>query len=160
MDNSTIQDSTEGLKVVETLKIVIDKDMLDEYNNIYFSRYPYRKKPLIEDVIPPSLNVWSNMNRDQKNNLKQKWNNFGEFVVMKHGFENKKIERCRITWNYYFSTKHRRDTDNYTCKQISDSLVSSGVLVDDNYTIVNPTILQIFYDKENPRTEINIEVLK
>ena len=134
--------------------------MVRVYNQMYLARNPRRRKAPIDKCIPPSLNVWGNMNRVQKNDLKQKWNDFGEQVVERYGLTNKKIERCRITWNYYFPTKHRRDCDNYVCKQISDSLVSSGLLIDDNYTVVNPTILQVFYDKENPRTEIIIEVLK
>ena len=155
-----IEDSTKGLQVSETIKITINDAMVNVYNQLYFNKYPRRKKAPIDKCIPPSLNVWGNLNRIQKNDLKQRWNDFGEWVVEQYKLTDRQIERCRITWNYYFPSKHKRDSSNYVCKQIEDSLVSSGLLVDDNYTVVNPTILQIFYDKKNPRTEIIIEVLK
>lgn len=155
-----IEDSTKGLKVSEIVKITINDSMVKVYNQMYFARYPRRRKAPIDKCIPPSLNVWGNMDRIQKNDLKQKWNDFGIWVVDQYGLTNKKIERCKITWNYYFPTKHKRDADNTVPKFLSDSLVCSGLLVEDNYTVVNPVILQIFYDKENPRMEIIIEVLE
>lgn len=152
--------SDNNMKITETIRIIIDNEMVNKYNEIYFDKHPRRKKPPIDKCIPPSLNIWGNMTRNQKNKLKQDWNDFGEWVVEQNGLSNKGIERCRMSWNYYFPTKHRRDCSNTTPKQIEDSLVSSGLLLDDNYTIVNPLILQIFYCKEYPRTEIVIEVLE
>lgn len=158
--DTKIEDSTEGYQVTEVIKIVINNAMVNVYNDEYFAKHPRRKKKLIDACIPPTLNKWGNMHYNQRNDLKQNWDKFTNWIIDKYGLTNKGIERCHITWNYYFPTKHRRDTDNYVAKQISDGLVSSGLLVEDNYTIVNPTTLQIFYDKENPRTEICIEVLE
>ena len=58
---------------------------------------------------------------------------------------------------YYMKTKRKCDITNLlqaTC----DMLVKYGILEDDNYTIVASTDgTRVFYDKENPRTEIYIE---
>ena len=58
---------------------------------------------------------------------------------------------------YYMQTRRKCDITNLlqaTC----DILVKYGVLEDDNYTIVASTDgTKVFYDKENPRTEIYIE---
>lgn len=59
--------------------------------------------------------------------------------------------------HYYMQTRRKCDITNLlqaTC----DILVKYGVLEDDNYTIVASTDgTRVFYDKENPRTEIYIE---
>lgn len=59
--------------------------------------------------------------------------------------------------HYYMGTRRKCDITNLlqaTC----DILVKYGVLEDDNYTIVASTDgSRVFYDKENPRTEIYIE---
>ena len=58
---------------------------------------------------------------------------------------------------YFMGTRRKCDITNLlqaTC----DILVKYGVLEDDNYTIVESTDgTRVFYDKENPRTEIYIE---
>lgn len=59
--------------------------------------------------------------------------------------------------HYYMGTRRKCDITNLlqaTC----DILVRYGALEDDNYTIVASTDgTRVFYDKENPRTEIYIE---
>ena len=58
---------------------------------------------------------------------------------------------------YYMETRRKCDITNLlqaTC----DILVKYKVLEDDNYSIVSSVDgTQVFYDKENPRTEIYIE---
>lgn len=58
---------------------------------------------------------------------------------------------------YYRKTRHRVDLNNLlsaTC----DILVDAGVLADDNCKIVvSQDGSRVFYDKENPRVEIEIE---
>ena len=60
---------------------------------------------------------------------------------------------------YYMQTRRRCDVTNLlqaTC----DMLVKYGVLEDDNYTIVASVDgTKVFYDKENPRTIIEIEAI-
>ena len=57
---------------------------------------------------------------------------------------------------YYFPTKGRRDPDNYSGKMILDGLTAAGIIADDSFG--NITLeLRGEYDRENPRTEIEIE---
>ena len=136
------------------IKIVIDNDVLDEYNKYYFSKYPRRKKVQITKPIPPSLNTWMIMRRFQMNAQKQAWKDFGSWLVSYNGLENKKLEKCRIEIEYFFDSKRRHDADNYTPKNLFDSFTVSGLLVDDDLSHVESLTIKGNYSKENPRTEI------
>lgn len=58
---------------------------------------------------------------------------------------------------YYMPTKRRVDLCNLH-EALCDVLVKHGVLEDDNSSIVvSMDGSRVFYDKENPRTEIEIE---
>lgn len=72
-------------------------------------------------------------------------------TYIKHPKENA-VVRIR----YYFKDRRRRDPDNYSGKFILDGLVHAGVLADDSFNNIE-LILRGGYDKENPRTEIEIE---
>lgn len=94
--------------------------------------------------------------RPQMNGEKQKWKEFGEFLVAYYGFQNKQIDKCSIIITYYFDSKRRHDADNYTPKNLFDSFTSSGLLVDDDLSHVQSLTIKGDYCKENPRTEIQI----
>lgn len=47
--------------------------------------------------------------------------------------------------------------DNRSPKFLNDGLVESGLLVEDDYQHVNPTIIWGGYDKEHPRMEVIID---
>ena len=136
------------------IKIIIDKDIIDKYNQYYFSKYPQRIKPPIESPIPPSLNQWMVMKRFQMNHQKQVWKDFGEWLVKTNGLENKKLEKCHIVIEYFFNNKRRHDADNYTPKNLFDSFTVSGLLIDDDFDHVESLTIKGNYSKENSRTEI------
>ena len=61
---------------------------------------------------------------------------------------------------FYMQTKRRVDLTNLL-ECADDVLVNGGVLADDNSNIiVSHDGSRVLYDKENPRTEIYIEVLE
>jgi len=135
-------------------KIVIDKELLKVYNEYYFKKYPKRKKIPIKNPIPPSLNQWMIMKRFQMNFEKQTWKEFGEWVVIYKGLQNKKIDKCEIVIEYFFGDKRRRDADNYTPKNLFDSFTVSGLLIDDDFNHVQSLTIKGGYCKDNPRAEI------
>lgn len=58
---------------------------------------------------------------------------------------------------YYMPSKRRVDLINLH-SALHDCLVKSGVLLDDNCSIIVSTDgSRVYYDKENPRTEVYIE---
>lgn len=60
---------------------------------------------------------------------------------------------------FYMSTHRRCDVVNML-ESVLDILVKYGILVDDNSNIVvSMDGSRVLYDKENPRTEIEIEIL-
>lgn len=136
--------------------LTIDNSVLEKYNSYYFKKYPKRKKKPIEKPIPPSLNHWMVLPRPQMNGEKQKWKEFGEWLVRYHGFENMKINLCNIIITYYFDSKRRHDADNYTPKNLFDSFTSSGLLVDDDFNHVQSLTIKGDYCKEDPKTIIEI----
>lgn len=141
---------------IPQLKIIINRDILEKYNKHYFKKYPRRKKPPIKKPIPPSLNQWMIMPRPQMNGEKQKWKEFGEWLVSYYGYKDMQIDKCDIIITYYFDTKHRHDADNYTPKNLFDSFTSSGLLIDDDFNHVQSLTIKGDYCKGNPITEILI----
>lgn len=66
-------------------------------------------------------------------------------------------ERVNVRCIFYRETKRRVDLPNLT-NAICDILVDQGILADDNAQIVvSMDGSRVYYDKENPRTEIFIE---
>lgn len=58
---------------------------------------------------------------------------------------------------FYLPTKRLTDLSNLI-SAAHDCLVAAGTLVDDNYKIIHSVDgSRVYYDKENPRTEITIE---
>lgn len=62
---------------------------------------------------------------------------------------------------FYMPTKRKCDLTNLL-EAIDDVMVKAGLLADDNYTVIQSHDgSRVFYDKENPRTEIHItEILE
>ena len=64
--------------------------------------------------------------------------------------------KCSVKCLFYMPTKRRVDLTNLL-EAIDDILVKYKVLEDDNYNIIdNHDGSRVYYDKEHPRTEIEI----
>lgn len=64
--------------------------------------------------------------------------------------------RCAVRCLFYMPTRRKCDLTNLL-EAIDDVLVVSGLLADDNYTIIaSHDGSRVLYDKENPRTEVYI----
>jgi len=140
----------------KSIKIIIDKNILNKYHQYYFNLYPKRKKVPIEKPIPPSLNMWMIMPRFKMNALKQIWKEFGNWLVNYYKLENKRIDNCKIVIEYFFPDKKRRDSDNFTPKNLFDSFTSQALLIDDDFEHIKSLTIIGNYSKDNPRTEITI----
>ena len=139
-----------------TYHITIDNQILEEYNKYYFLHHPRSKKIPIEHPYHPSINVWFVMQRPQMNALKQKWKDFGIWLIQKLGYENLKLQEFEMEFITYMPTRRRIDSDNTTPKFILDSFTESGFIQDDDGTHLKGLTLRTGYDKENPRTEITV----
>jgi Holliday junction resolvase RusA-like endonuclease len=65
-----------------------------------------------------------------------------------------------IECRFYMPTKRKCDLTNLL-EAIDDVMVKAGLLADDNYTVIQSHDgSRVFYDKENPRTEIFITEMK
>lgn len=138
------------------IKLIIDTNIVDRYNQYYFSQHPKAKKIQIEHPYHPSLNIWSIKPRFQMNALKQSWKNFIIWLIKDLGYENLYLDNVSITYDIYHPTKRRTDPDNYTPKFIHDGFVESGLLVDDDREHLHSLTIRCHVDKDNPRTEIEI----
>lgn len=76
------------------------------------------------------------------------------------GEEPPKIDYpCNVKCEFYMPTRRRVDLNNLL-EAATDVLVRAGILDDDNSQIVaSHDGSRVFYDKENPRTVINITSL-
>lgn len=115
---------------------------------------------LIINDIPPSNNKF--MGRGSKKfqsfeyqDIKKQWAMLIRLSVGRSK-PKKAIEKAIVTITYYFPNRIRRDPDNYSGKFINDGLVKAGVLKDDSFKNIH-LVLKGDYDKENPRTEVEIE---
>ena len=105
-------------------------------------------------AIPPSNNKYIGRNmawkyRDEKNEWA--W-------LIKAYCKSAPAEPFRyvsVKISYCFPTRGRRDPDNFSGKFILDGLVSAGILADDSFDCITLS-LEAGYDRESPRTEIEI----
>ncbi len=67
--------------------------------------------------------------------------------------------KVRVKIKYFFKTRGIHDTDNYSGKNIFDSL-KGQIIEEDNSRVVTSLPIEFGYDKENPRTEIIVEGTK
>jgi len=138
------------------IKLTLDQAVLDKYNRYYFLEHPKAKKVPIEHPYHPSINTWIILPRIQMNALKQKWKDFVKFWMKLERLENRQLDDFDIVLTVYFNTKRRHDTDNQVPKFILDGFTESGFIVDDDEKHLHSLTLKTGYDKENPRTEIEI----
>ena len=87
---------------------------------------------------------------------KKRWHWLVKAALNKVGKPKKPFEKALVQITYYFKDRRSRDPDNYSGKMLLDPLVREGVLIDDSFKVVT-LVLAADYDKNNPRTEINIK---
>lgn len=140
--------------------LVIDNSVLEEYNRYYFLQHPKAKKKPIVHPYHESINVWMIMKRPMMNALKQRWKDFIKWYITQLGFSELHINKCEISQVVYYPTNRRHDIDNSVPKFILDGLTESGMIIDDDSSHITRLTLECYVDKENPRTEITIKLLK
>lgn len=150
------------IKYKEDKKIILilDQDELDEYLEGYFREHPRRRKKPVENPVHPSINVWTGKHYQQRNNMKQGWNDFILWFIDKYKLGGYGITKCNVHCHLVFPTKHRRDPDNYTHKFINDGLVESGFMVDDSFKQILVSSYSSSYEKGNYRTEITVDIVE
>ena len=111
-------------------------------------------KIVIND-IPPSNNEYmgKTYNYAVYQREKQRWHWLIKAAIKEK--PRKPLNKAIVHITYYFKNRIRRDPDNYSGKMLLDPLVREGILIDDSFDVVK-LILDGAYDKDNPRTEINI----
>lgn len=92
------------------------------------------------------------------NELKQKWKSFIIWWINELGLQDKCLDQFEMIFTTYMPTKRRIDCDNTTPKFILDGFAESGFIVDDDGAHLKSLTLKTGYDKNNPRTEIEVVV--
>lgn len=140
------------------IHLTIDDDVLNKYEEYYFSIHKRAKKKPIAHPYHESINQWMIMKRPMMNALKQKWKDFIVWFVHDQGLENLRIEKCEMTFVTYYKTKLRHDIDNSCPKFIIDGLCEAGLIVDDDSKHITTLTLKCGVDSNRPRTEIDISI--
>ena len=146
------------MKNIQEINLIIDNNTLIEYEKYYFKLHPKARKKPIDQPYHPSINQWMIMKRPMMNALKQRWKDFMIWFIEYNGYTNLHIEKCEMIFTSYFKTKIRHDVDNTTPKFILDGLAESGFIIDDDSKHLISLTLKCGYDKENPRTEIEVMI--
>lgn len=144
----------------KTIMLVIDMDAIDRYAEQYFLIHTRAKNKPIKHPYHESINQWMIMKRAMMNALKQKWKDFIKWFVDEQGYSNLHIEQCEISQKIYYPNHRRHDVDNSTPKFILDGLVESGMVVDDDSSHITKLTLECDVDAKNPRTELQIKIMK
>lgn len=114
----------------------------------------------VVNEVPPTINKYiGRTNRWEYQNDKKRYSRMVKYSVLNKYSTIKKCKKCNIEVVYYFKTRIRHDPSNYD-KFLLDALVDSEIIEDDNYDVIKRFTTIGSYDKENPRVEINIEVLE
>ena len=73
------------------------------------------------------------------------------------------FRKINLTYTLYPGTKRKTDVSNVCSihdKFFCDAMVEKGIIQDDDYTVIEKVTYQMGYvDKENPRVDIEIEVI-
>lgn len=112
---------------------------------------------IVLPFVPPTINKYigrSNIWQYQSDKKK-----VHEAIKMSTIGKNYNINKCKMTITYYFKDKRRHDPSNYD-KAVMDGLVEANIITDDNYNVITEFTTKGGYDKDNPRTEVVIEILE
>ena len=145
---------------VENMRLVIDNNTLEKYEQFYFRLHPKATKRPIDKPIHPLLNQWMIMKRPMMNALKQRWKDFIVWFIKERGYANLHIDKCEMKFTTYYKTNRRHDVDAASPKFILDGFTESGFIIDDDSTHLISLTLECYVDKEYPRTEIEITNIK
>ena len=143
-------------------KLVIDQQVVDEYNSYYFAAHPRARKPPIERPIMPTLNQILILPRIQIAALKAKYKEFGMWFIKHLGYENLKLDKFEMHLHVCMPSNRRFDLDNSvgSIKVLADSFTETGFIVDDNSNNMVKLTITGEVDKSHPRTEIIINTIE
>lgn len=142
------------------MKLILDNDVLSKYEQYYFEQHPRAHKKPIPKPYHPSINEWFIKQRPELNALKQKWKDFIVWWIKDLGYEDKQLNKVKMTFTVYFDRNQSHDVDNQVPKFILDGFVEAGLIPDDDEKHLTELTLRTGYDKNNPRTEILIDEQK
>lgn len=154
------RDNLKTLSPIEQYVISITPEWVEKFEEEYFRVHRQAKKRPIGSPYHPSLNSWIALTRLQKNKLKQNWKDFIVFIMDESGLSDKQVDVCTIECITYYKTNRGHDVDNSVPKFILDGLTASGFLIDDNYKHIAELTMSVDIDKDNPRTDLIINVYK
>lgn len=144
-------------------KVIIDQQVIDEYNDVYAKAHPRAKKKAIEKPIPPGLNQLLVMTKFQRNYYKGLWKDLGMCLIKKLGYDNLKLDHFEMEVTVYMSSRRRFDLDNQcgaATKLLADSFTESQFIIDDNNKVLTKLTMTGGYDKENPRVEFLLRTIE
>lgn len=144
-------------------KIIIDQQIVDDYNEHYFKLHPRARKKAIERPVLISLNQILILKRPQIAALKAKWHEFGLWLVKRLGYEDLMLDKFELEVKVYMPSRRRSDIDNFCAgglKLLLDPLTDSKMIVDDSYFHFTKLTASMGYDKDNSRTELTFRTIE
>ena len=121
---------------------------------------------IIIDEVPISKNKYVNMHWSKRAKYKERiaWiiQEFKSFEksIKPDVYAELPHKKAKIIIDIFFKTKHKRDVANYLGGGLIaflDCLVDLKFIKDDSYDVIGQPLVNFFYDKDYPRTEIRIE---
>ena len=137
-----------------------DEETIRKYEEWYLQKHPRAHKKPIPHPYHESINQWMIMSRPMMNALKQKWKEFIVWFIENQGYANLRIQKCELTFTTYYATNRPHDVDNSCPKFIIDGLCMAGFIEDDSSAHITQLTLRVGVDKDRPRTEIEVNIIK
>lgn len=140
-DNNKTDDTKE-------VRILFDDTMLKKYKDVYFARYPKRKKFDLR-ATGMSLNEFTAKTRMAQAQAKAKYGEFVEYVLENQNVPRLKLSKCHLCVIFRWKNNLRRDYDNYaiTLKFYMDKIVEYGLISDDSFHIIEELEMRMENDK-------------
>lgn len=117
------------------------------------------KYTILGEVIPKkNSRINTRSGRSFPNPKYTEWEHSAILQVKKQNREYSPINKypIEIHIELYYGSARQKDIDN-SVSSVTDMLVKSGILTDDNYKFINKIIVEFKgIDKNNPRVEIEL----
>lgn len=136
------------MDTTKEIRILFDDAMVKKYKDVYFARYPKRKKFDIK-ATGMSLNAFTAKTRMAQADAKAKYGEFVEYVLEYQNIPKLGLAECDLRVIFKWKDNLRRDYDNYaiTLKFYMDKIVEYGLIGDDSFHIVKGLRMEMESDK-------------
>ena len=131
-------------RIIKCIKSYLDKIIKSSFGHLYYIAMLRDILNVVEKTKPIMISNKNYYDWFKKNK-----------ILLEDKYEKVKYKPAFVQIDLYRKTRHRCDWNNIS-HAITDLLVAVDILEDDDTIHCKPIFGDVYYDKENPRAEIEI----